>query len=295
MVLNVVGSNPTGHPKTIQPIEFHTRSAVFLFNTRLMKISDLEPVKELLDALAARYNTEDFVADDPVQFAHRFDDQRDAEIASLLVSSIAWGKRSMILRNADRMLALLENEPYHFVIEGDIEAIGEANIHRTFFGRHLRHYLIHGLLFIKPPRFRKELVGIAYHLLFKCLRTIIARRKRQPLFGNVLCGQSGARVSLADSCHGFIALAAHDFGAQTPVKQIGRFAVAMYARCVGHEDADVVEHGGAVQKLAVEMQFGMAVGHSEGFSGHLAAMVKQQAAQFVVGGIVLADDFFSSH
>ncbi len=106
-----------------------------------MKISDLEPVKELLDALAARYNTEDFVADDPVQFARRFDDQRDAEIASLLVSSIAWGKRSMILRNADRMLALLENEPYHFVIEGDIEAIGEANIHRTFFGRHLRHYL----------------------------------------------------------------------------------------------------------------------------------------------------------
>ena len=91
------------------------------------------------------------------------------------------------------------------------------------------------------------------------------------------------------------ALAAHDFGAQTPVKQIGRFAVAVYARCVGHEDADVVEHGGAVQKLAVEMQFGMAVGHSEGFSGHLAAMVKQQAAQFVVGGIVLADDFFSSH
>lgn len=47
----------------------------------------------------------------------------------------------MILRNADRMLSLLENEPYRFVMEGDIESIGEANIHRTFFGRHLRHYL----------------------------------------------------------------------------------------------------------------------------------------------------------
>lgn len=106
-----------------------------------MKISDLEPVKELLDALASRYNTEDFITDDPVQFARRFTDQRDAEIASLLVSSIAWGKRSMILRNADRMLTILHNDPYHFVIEGDIEAIGEGNIHRTFFGRHLRHYL----------------------------------------------------------------------------------------------------------------------------------------------------------
>jgi len=106
-----------------------------------MKIADFEPVKELLDALATRYNTEDFIADDPVQFARRFSEQRDAEIASLLVSSIAWGKRSMILHNADRMLALLENDPYHFVLEGDIEAIGEGNIHRTFFGRHLRYYL----------------------------------------------------------------------------------------------------------------------------------------------------------
>ena len=106
-----------------------------------MKISDYEPVKELLDVLADKYNTEAFVADDPVQFARRFGDQRDAEIASLLVSSIAWGKRSMILRNADNMLALLGNEPYRFVLEGDIDAIGEGNIHRTFFGRHFRHYL----------------------------------------------------------------------------------------------------------------------------------------------------------
>lgn len=106
-----------------------------------MKISDYEPVKELLDALAARYNTEAFVADDPVQFPRRFTDMRDAEIASLLISSIAWGKRSMILRNADRILALLEGEPYRFVMEGDIDGIGDGNIHRTFFGRHLRHYL----------------------------------------------------------------------------------------------------------------------------------------------------------
>lgn len=106
-----------------------------------MKLSEYENIKDLLDVLAARYNTEAFVADDPVQFARRFSDQRDAEIASLLVSSIAWGKRSMILRNADRMLGLLGGEPYRFVAGGDIDSIGEGNIHRTFFGRHLRYYL----------------------------------------------------------------------------------------------------------------------------------------------------------
>ncbi len=107
----------------------------------MSSFTELEPLKEHLDSLVERYNTKAFIADDPVQFALRYSDPRDIEIASLLVSTIAWGKRSMILRNADRMLARLGDEPYHFVTEGDIESIDESNIHRTFFGRHLRHYL----------------------------------------------------------------------------------------------------------------------------------------------------------
>lgn len=103
--------------------------------------SELEPMKEHLDALVARYNTPSFIKDDPVQFPLRYGDPRDIEIASLLVSTIAWGKRSMILRNSDRMLALLGNEPYQFVTEGNIDSIDENNLHRTFFGRHLRYYL----------------------------------------------------------------------------------------------------------------------------------------------------------
>ena len=106
-----------------------------------MAINDYENIKELLDILAERYNTPGLITDDPVQFPRRFSEQRDAEIASLLVSTIAWGKRSMILRNAERMLAALGGEPYRFVMQGDIDAIPDCNFHRTFFGRHLRHYL----------------------------------------------------------------------------------------------------------------------------------------------------------
>lgn len=105
------------------------------------KLSELEPVKELLDVLARRYNTPAFIADDPVQFPRRFDDARDAEVVSLLVSAIAWGKRSMILRNAEKLLGIMHHDPVHFVLEGDIDSISDANIHRTFFGRHLRHVL----------------------------------------------------------------------------------------------------------------------------------------------------------
>ena len=53
-------------------------------------------LKELLDAEAMRINNPDFIAEDPVQFPRRFSEKRDIEIAALLSSTIAWGKRSMI-------------------------------------------------------------------------------------------------------------------------------------------------------------------------------------------------------
>ncbi len=98
-------------------------------------------LREVLDRYAAEYNVAEFAESDPVQFARRFTELADREIASLLVSTISWGRRPMILRNAERLLGLLEGEPLRFVLDGDIDSIADDNIHRTFFGRHLRYYL----------------------------------------------------------------------------------------------------------------------------------------------------------
>lgn len=99
-------------------------------------------IRDLLDRYAAEYNVESFAQDDPVQFPRQFDALPDREIASLLVSTIAWGRRPMILRDARRLLDLLEGEPHRFVLQGDIDSIpDDINIHRTFFGRHLKYYL----------------------------------------------------------------------------------------------------------------------------------------------------------
>lgn len=100
-----------------------------------------EELKSRLDALAAKYNVPEFADNDPVQFARRYSDKRDIEISSLLTSTIAWGRRPMILANAEKLQGILGGEPYHFVMEGDIEGISDANIHRTFFGKHLRYFL----------------------------------------------------------------------------------------------------------------------------------------------------------
>lgn len=97
---------------------------------------------ELLDSEAERINSPAFIADDPVQFPRRFTDLRDIEIASLLTSSIAWGNRRMICRDCDRMLAMMEGQPYRFVMDGNFEELPDnENIHRTFFNRHLKFYL----------------------------------------------------------------------------------------------------------------------------------------------------------
>lgn len=99
-------------------------------------------IAELLNTEAARINRPEFIADDPVQFPRRFGRIQDIEIVSLLAATIAWGKRSMICRDAERMLALMDNEPYRYVMEqGYLDLDPQLNIHRTFFGRHLRMFL----------------------------------------------------------------------------------------------------------------------------------------------------------
>lgn len=103
--------------------------------------NEIYALKPRLDQLVERFNVPDFAASDPVQFPRRFADRRDVEISSLLTSTIAWGRRPMILNNADKIHSILAGEPYRFVTEGDIDAISDANVHRTFFGRHLRYYL----------------------------------------------------------------------------------------------------------------------------------------------------------
>jgi len=99
-------------------------------------------IKELLDTEAARINSPEFIDKDPVQFPRRFSDVRDIEIASFLSAIVAWGNRKMICRDIERMLSLMDNEPYRYVMEEGYEDINpDMNLHRTFFGRHFRYFL----------------------------------------------------------------------------------------------------------------------------------------------------------
>lgn len=98
-------------------------------------------LKELLDYEATRINNPDFISNDPVQFPRRFTDLRDIEIASLLCATISWGNRKMICGNCNKMLALMDNSPYNYVMDKGYEELPDMNIHRTFFAKNFRHFL----------------------------------------------------------------------------------------------------------------------------------------------------------
>lgn len=109
-----------------------------------MELPDLTSadLRDLLDREAARINSPAFIADDPVQFPRRFSSVPDIEIAGLLSATIAWGNRRMICNNCNRLLSLMDNCPYDYLMDEGYEDLPpEQNIHRTFFGRNFRHMM----------------------------------------------------------------------------------------------------------------------------------------------------------
>jgi len=102
----------------------------------------LPEVAELLETEARRINAPEFVAADPVQFPRQFSTLPDIEIAAFLSATIAWGNRKMICSNCNKMLRLMDFQPYRYVMDCGYDDLGERfNIHRTFFSDDFAYYL----------------------------------------------------------------------------------------------------------------------------------------------------------
>ena len=80
-----------------------------------MKLNKAE-LKEFLDEKANRYNNSNFIELDPISIPHSFSKKEDIEISGFLAATISWGNRKMIVKNAKRMMELLGNSPYDFIL-----------------------------------------------------------------------------------------------------------------------------------------------------------------------------------
>ena len=79
------------------------------------------------------FNSVEFIQTDPIQIPHRFQKKQDIEIISLLVALIAWGNRTMIIRNGDKLTQLMGDSPHEFVLNYNPKDIDNIEfVHRTF-------------------------------------------------------------------------------------------------------------------------------------------------------------------
>ncbi|WP_159476840.1 TIGR02757 family protein [Chryseobacterium sp. 18068] len=106
-----------------------------------MNFSEL---KDFLDEKADIYNNLEFIQDDPIQIPHRFSLKQDVEIAGFLSATISWGNRKSIIKSAEKMLDIMGNSPYDFVMnysENDLNSIKDKSIHRTFNGEDFAYFI----------------------------------------------------------------------------------------------------------------------------------------------------------
>lgn len=91
-------------------------------------------LKDFLDEKSLLYNHPDFILNDPIQVPHNYTLKEDIEIAAFLSTTIAWGNRTMIIKNAKRMMELMGNSPYDFVLNHKEHHLDNFNtfVHRTF-------------------------------------------------------------------------------------------------------------------------------------------------------------------
>ena len=100
-------------------------------------------LKEFLEAKVFQYNNPNFIESDPIQIPHLFSLQADIEISALVTATSAWVNRKSIIKNANKMMAILGNSPFDFVINHENHHLDniEGFVHRTFNSNDLRYFI----------------------------------------------------------------------------------------------------------------------------------------------------------
>lgn len=107
-------------------------------------------LKDFLDAKANQFENLDFIQDDPILLPHRFSKKEDIEIIGFLVATIAWGNRKSIIKSGERILSIMGDSPYEFIInysssDFDFKHRTFNSIDLDFFFRSLHNiYVNHG-------------------------------------------------------------------------------------------------------------------------------------------------------
>lgn len=102
-----------------------------------------EALRALLESWVSRYNNPSFIAHDPISVAHRFSQKQDIEIAGFFAATLAWGQRTTIINNCNRLMQWMHEAPHEFIMhhsEKDLIPMSHF-VHRTFNATDLLYFI----------------------------------------------------------------------------------------------------------------------------------------------------------
>ena len=87
-----------------------------------------------MDEKARYYESPVFIKDDPVSIIHNFQAKNDIEISGFMTATISWGRRKSIIKCAKKIIELMDNSPYDFIINHERKDLDRFNsfVYRTF-------------------------------------------------------------------------------------------------------------------------------------------------------------------
>lgn len=106
-------------------------------------IDSPENIQSFLDQKVLSFNHSTFIETDPIQVPALFTTKENIEIAGFLAATLAWGQRPTIIRNALKLVALMNNDPIEFLINTKEDEWDEFQSfkHRTFNGTDCIYFL----------------------------------------------------------------------------------------------------------------------------------------------------------
>lgn len=164
-------------------------------------------LKTFLDEKVVLYNHPKFIESDPIQIPHQFQLKEDIEIAAFLTATIAWGNRKSIIINAQKMMQLMGQSPYDFILNfsEDKAYLFEGFVHRTFnnqdftyFAKALQHiYKTHGgLETVFAKNSTKKSLQPAIHQFKKLFFELPHPKRTQKHVSDPVKGSAAKRINM---------------------------------------------------------------------------------------------------
>ena len=88
-------------------------------------------VRQKLLEWAERYESPDFISEDPVQFPRRYSMQTDIEVSGFMTALLSFGRRAQIIDAANRLDTTMQGRPYEYVMSKQWER--DFAGHQTFY------------------------------------------------------------------------------------------------------------------------------------------------------------------